>query len=560
MKGQKISLYAILGGVLVIGTVLGMQIQSAMSEDNTLQQLQKLEEAYSKITKNYVEDVDTSDLVDDAIEGMLGGLDPHSVYIDATQMRRVRENFNASFDGIGISYEWTEGAEDLDTLTVLQPLPGGPSEEVGLMAGDRIIEVDGSTTLGWEQKDVNENLKGPRGTQVDIVVKRPYYPGLLSFTITRDKIPLHTVEPAYMVDSQTGYIKLNRFAASTGDEVNQALRQLKGEGMQRLILDLRGNVGGYMDMAIRVSDEFLPAGDMIVYTKSRHARFNGEYRATSAGQFEKQPVIVLIDEYSASASEIVAGALQDHDRGLIVGLRSFGKGLVQRQFPLPDGSVLQMTTSRYYTPSGRLIQTPYENGETDDYYAQHRDRVGNNDLSVVDMQRFVEEVPDSLKYETTGGRTVFGGGGIMPDFVIPSDTTGALLRVVIARSLDMNYVRSYIERTPELREEWGDRPWDFINEYEVTDEFVDGFFDYAREEESRLQIAADATFETDDDLYTLSTAQVEAGDVSLRTRLKASMARRLFGIGYWHPVIRDIDDTFQEAMGLWPEAKDLAVN
>lgn len=550
--------FFLLGSVLVLGTVLGMQIQSVISEDNSYQQLRKLEDAYSTITRQYVEDVDSSQLTQDAIEGMLAGLDPHSVYIDVSEMKRVQEGFNASFEGIGISYEWTEGAEGNDTLTVLVPLVDGPSESVGLQPGDRIVKVDGTNAVGWTREDVDKNLKGPKGSKVDIVIKRPRYPKLLPFTIIRDKIPIKTVDAVYMVDDQTGYIKLNRFARTTHEEVREGLEDLLGQGMKRLIFDLRGNSGGYMEMAIRVADEFLTNEKMVVYTKSRHTRFNGEYRATYDGVFEEQPIILLVDEYSASASEIVAGALQDHDRALIVGRRTFGKGLVQRQFPLTDGSVLQMTTSRYYTPSGRLIQAPYEKGNKEAYYKRHMERMGTNDLAVIDMQAYVEQMPDSLRYTTSNGRIVFGGGGVTPDYVIAPDTSNLVLQAVIRGGWDNGFVRQWFDAHPEFREQWKPEQAAFNGQYEVPDAMLKDFWAYAQGEEEALKIvAADADHTA---TLTFTEDEVAAEQEAIATRIKAYMARRIWGVEGWHPVIRDIDQTFIEAMHLWGPAGDLAAN
>ena len=372
MRSKKIITW---GGVLLaVGLLLGMQIGTAISGDDNYESLRKLEKAFTVITDRYVEDVDSSELTESAIQGMLRDLDPHSVYIDAEQMRKVNEDFNASFDGIGIQYEFIEGPEGLDTVTVLNPLPGGPSDEAGLLSGDRIVAVDDSSAVGFSQQDVARTLKGPRGTKVDVTVKRPGYAELLEFTITRDEIPLWTIDASYMIDARTGYIRLDRFARTTYGEFMEAMRELKGQGMERLVLDLRDNAGGFMDMAIRISDEFLDEDEVIVSARSRHTEYNQESRATDGGSFEGGGVIVLVNEHSASASEIVAGALQDHDRALVVGRRTFGKGLVQKQFALRDGSVLRMTISRFYTPSGRLIQTPYEDGSREGYYETKRER------------------------------------------------------------------------------------------------------------------------------------------------------------------------------------------
>jgi carboxyl-terminal processing protease len=557
----------VLIGVLIMGTVLGMQIQSVVYADNTLQQLKKLEEAFSVITKKYVDDVDSSELATHAIEGMLEGLDPHSVYIDAERMKAVRENFSGSFEGIGISYEWTEGESGKDTVTVIVPLSGGPSEEVGIMAGDRIVRVDGRDAVGFTREDVDENLKGPKGTKVVVTVRRPRYPNLLDFTITRDKIPIYTVDASHMIDETTGYIRLNRFARTTHQEVLEALVELNKQGMERLIFDLRGNSGGYMEMAIKVADEFLPSDRTVVETRSRHTEFNGDYKSTTRGVFEQNPVIVLVDENSASASEIVAGALQDHDRALVVGRRTFGKGLVQRQYPLSDGSVLQMTTSKYYTPSGRLIQTPYENGDREAYYERHYSRFETG--AVVDAEKFMDEAPDSLRFKTTGGRTVYGGGGILPDVIVARESPD-LTQAVIGGMFDNRFVRSWLNDHPEIREDWTERESAFMDSFEVSDAMMDEFLEFASEDirivpddqVEPLEAAQDKAVEEEEGersrvLYFGESELAEHQHV-IRTRIKAYIARRLWGVSAWYPVIQDIDVMIQESMQLWDTASDLA--
>ena len=549
---------------VVLGVAIGMQARDVVSSDSGADNLRKIEEAFNFIGRNYVERVDSARLSEDAIEGMLKGLDPHSIYIDASDMRRVRENFEASFEGIGIYYEFLEGPDDRDTLAVLMPIAGGPSEEAGLLAGDRIVTVDDTTAVGWETPEVEKYLKGPKGTQVEVEVRRRGFERPLTFTITRDKIPLHTVIASHMIDDVTGYIKLQRFARTSYDEFMTALRSLEAQGMERLVFDLRDNAGGLMEMAIRISDEFLPDGDLVVYTQSRRADFNREYRARAGGAFEDRPVIVLVNENSASASEIVAGALQDHDRALVVGRRTFGKGLVQQQFQLTDGSVLQMTISRYYTPSGRLIQTPYERGETDeDYYASKVDLVEHDRelLSGADgavmASAVVERVPDSLLFKTDAGRTVYGGGGILPDYLVPVDTVSAALRTVIARSLDSEFARTYIDGNAALRDEWGGRETEFVRSYQVDAEVFSAFEDYARSREVEIVSRAPENDEERDGL--LVRSELDAARPLVEARIKAYLARRLFGIEAFYPVVQTIDPTFMEAMELWPQASDLAV-
>src|SRR5690606_24889202 len=440
----------------------------ASGPDDRLNQ-NKIAEAFTRPTQGYVERVDSAQLAESAIEGMLAALDPHSIYISAAEMRDVRESFNASFEGIGIYYELLEGPEGRDTLAVLMPIAGGPSEEAGLQPGDRIVQIDDTTAIGFTTELVQRYLKGPAGTDVTVTVVRPGYADTLSFRITRDRIPLETVIAAYMLDDVTGYIKLQRFARTSHAEVLDALRTLRGQGMERLVFDLRGNAGGLLEQAWQISDEFLSAGEMVVYTNSRHPSNNREFRATSGGAFEQDPVILLVDENSASASEIVAGALQDHDRALVVGRRTFGKGLVQQQFPLSDGSVLQMTVSRYYTPAGRLIQTPYVRGHSDDEYFEAkqslRDLMEGNlpESGLLDVTQFADEVPDSLKFRTDGGRVVFGGGGILPDYLVRLDSLSPALQTVIGRNLDNEFARHRIEQLGEsFRQRWGDVPAAFI--------------------------------------------------------------------------------------------------
>jgi len=550
--------------VLFLGIFLGMQVRDGVTAEPALENLNKVQEAFQFISRNYVERVDSAQLAEDAILGMLKGLDPHSIYISAEDMQRVRENFEASFEGVGIYYEFLPGPEGRDTLAVLMPIEGGPSEEAGLMPGDRIIQVQDSSAIGWSTADVEKYLKGPKGSTVDVQVRRYGHERPLRFTITRDQIPLHTVTAAHMVDETTGYIKLSRFARTSYDEFMRAMRSLEAQGMERLVFDLRDNAGGLMEMAVRITDEFLPAGDLIVYTQSRRGNYNQEYRARSGGSFEGKPLIVLVNENSASASEIVAGALQDHDRALVVGRRTFGKGLVQQQFPISDGSVLQMTISQYYTPAGRLIQTPYKRGADEaSYYAakvdllrQDFDRLAQ-ERGAVPASQMVVDLPDSLTFRTDGGRIVYGGGGILPDWLIAADTASAALRTVIARNLDNEFARQYLDGAGQrLREQWNGRQQDFLANYRVEAATFNNFLAFA---ESRGVSVVDVRpEETEDDF--LVRAQVQEARPEIEARLKAFIARRLYGIEAWYPVVQTIDRTFQEAVMLWPEAQSLAAN
>ncbi len=560
-RGLPLALFA---AVLVLGFLLGLQVRDGVSADSSTENMRKVQEAFQFIQRNYVERVDSAQLAEDAILGMLEGLDPHSIYISSEDMRRVRENFEASFEGVGIYYEFLPGPDGRDTLAVLMPIEGGPSEEAGLMPGDRIVTVNDSSAIGWTTPDVERYLKGPKGTEVYVQVERRGYDRPLSFTIVRDQIPLHTVTAAHMVDEQTGYIKLSRFARTSYDEFMRSMRDLQAQGMQRLVFDLRDNAGGLMEMAIRIADEFLPTGDMIVYTQSRRGNYNQEYRARSGGSFESQPVIVLVNENSASASEIVAGALQDHDRALVVGRRTFGKGLVQQQFPLSDGAVLQMTISRYYTPAGRVIQTPYARG-TDEasYYAAKVDLLRRDferlaeQRGVVPASEMVVDVPDSLRFQTDGGRVVYGGGGILPDWLVPADTARQALRTVIGRNLDNEFSRVYLDNGGQrLRAEWEGRQSDFVQHYQVDESTFQEFLRFAQTRDVDLVDQAPE----DDERFYLVRSQVQAERAEIEARLKAFLARRLFGIEAWYQVVQGIDRTFQEAVGLWSEADALAVS
>ncbi len=532
--------------VLVAGVLLGMQLESALSDD-TRAALKKLEHAFLVINERYVEDVDSGALAEHALEGMLEELDPHSVYIDAETMRRVEEDFSGGFEGIGISFEFIEGEQGQDTLIVLSVIPEGPSEKVGLHSGDRIIEVDGESTIGFETADVQRTLKGPRGTSVDIVVVRPGYSDPIEFTIIRDRIPLYAVDVAYMIDEETGFIKINRFSGTTHREFREAVSHLKSEGMQRLMLDLRGNSGGYMEMAVQLSDEFLPEDALIVSQKGRIRDANHSFFGTTAGLLEDESIIVLVNEASASASEIVAGALQDHDRGLVVGRRTFGKGLVQQQHTLPDGSAMRVTIARYYTPSGRLIQTPYIGGDREGYLSMKREIFDNTAL--LSAEEILESVPDSLIYETVGGREVMGGGGILPDFIVEIDSVSLFLREILSLDIANSYARMWYDRENEaLTTRWENQRDDFIESFEIPEAEYEGFLDYARVRGIKIGTGEDA----------FDMAEVEEDRSYLEARIKARLAVRLFDLEAFYPIMHPEDRTLQEALKLWPEAKSIA--
>lgn len=408
--------------VLIIGIFIGIRL-NRNSQQNQLLQLfsneknngNKLDELLDYVIREYVDTLYRDSLTDKTIETLLSNLDPHSAYIPAASLQSANEPLNGNFEGIGIEFNLLR-----DTIYVVTAIPGGPSEKAGIKSGDKIIFVDGKKVAGVKITNelVFKNLKGNGGTVVNIGVLRFGTSSIEYFKITRGKIPIYSVDASYMMDSITGYIKISRFASTTFQEFDHALSKLEKIGMQQLVLDLRGNPGGYLDAAIDISDEFLPRGKMIVYTQGKN-RPRQNSIASDKGRFEKQKLAVLIDENSASASEIVAGAIQDNDRGIIIGRRSFGKGLVQEQSEFKDGSAIRLTIARYYTPSGRSIQKPYENGQLEDYYHDEMERYESGELVNADSVKMNKK----LKYTTPSGKVVYGGGGIMPDYFIPIDTT-----------------------------------------------------------------------------------------------------------------------------------------
>lgn len=411
-----IRLPIIIAITLVSGIFIGAKMFSNNTNGNDVNKsILKFRDIISYINNEYVDTVNTEQLTEEAINKMLEKLDPHSVYIPPKDLDKAKAQLQGSFDGIGIEFQILK-----DTLYVVAAISGGPSEAVGLQAGDKIVSVDGINIAGIKlsNDDVFKYLRGKKGTKVNVSIQRKNAGKILEFTIVRDKIPTFSVDVAYMIDKEIGYIKVNRFSETTYEEFKKSMTDLKAKGMKKLLLDLRGNPGGYMDRATNMVDEMLEGNKMIVFTKAKNPRYSYETRAGMPGMFEKGPIIVLIDEGSASASEIVSGALQDNDRALIVGRRSFGKGLVQMPIDLGDKSELRLTISRYYTPSGRSIQKPYTKGE-DDYEMDLYNRYKHGEFFSADSIKFDEK----NKYKTARGRIVYGGGGIMPDVFIPRDTS-----------------------------------------------------------------------------------------------------------------------------------------
>lgn len=546
MRMRRKALHLLGGiGLVVAGVLLGIVLApemrgTAMPEDEPDAALATLSKAYEAIATHYVEPVRSTRLAEGAIDGMVEVLDPHSVFLDAGQMTAVRESFNASFEGVGITYEFIDGPDGQDTLAVQAVLPDGPSARAGLQSGDRILAVDDQRAIGFSHEQVQSTVKGPSGTTVQLTVRRPGVSDPMRIRVERGQIPLRTIDAAFMADPETGtgYIRLNRFAQTTHREFREALKRLDRKGLQRLVLDLRGNQGGLMEMAVRLSDEFLAKGQLIVSARSRHEQFSESNYATSDGAFEHRPVTVLVNEQSASASEIVAGALQDHDRALIVGERTYGKGLVQKQFPLGDGSALRVTISRFYTPSGRLIQTPYRGGRTAYYDLKRKQHEQDRRLS---RQDILDQAPDSLIYRTDAGRTVIGGGGIIPDVIIPSDTArGSFRRTLMQRGWANIVARRWLDIHPEMRDRWTNEER-FLEQFEVSDRLIGAFADHVVEARSLVQ-----------------RAEVLAHRRVAGSLLKAHLARRLFGPQAWYPAYVSIDPVFRQAQQLWESSTELA--
>ncbi|MBR0046906.1 MAG: S41 family peptidase [Bacteroidaceae bacterium] len=402
-------------------------------------QIRKMVFAQGTISQLYVDEVDIEKITEEAIRGMLKELDPHSTYTPAKEVQALNEPLTGSFEGIGVQFNMNE-----DTLVVIQPVSGGPSEKVGILAGDMIVSVNDTAIAGvkMSKEDIMKRLRGPKGTKVNLGIIRRGVKGIQKFTVTRDKIPVYTIDAAYMVDPTTGYVRISSFGATTNAEFIKAVSRLFAEGMKDLIIDLQGNGGGYLQAAVDLSNEFLDNGEMIVYTEGRKVGRH-EYHAEK-GKMNIHKVVILVDGYTASAAEILSGALQDNDRGIIVGRRTFAKGLVQRPIDLPDGSLIRLTVAHYYSPVGRCFQKPYVKGDRKSYDMDMLDRLNSGELISADSIHF----PDSLKYTTVGGRTVYGGGGIMPDVYVPLDTTRytRLHRELAAKSCINTAVLTWMDR------------------------------------------------------------------------------------------------------------------
>jgi carboxyl-terminal processing protease len=530
-SSYQISLPLILCIGLAAGVLIGASITNKSGSGDIGNDVQKMREVLSLIKNEYVDETQTDVLVEDAIEHMLRELDPHSSYLSAKDQVAANEDLRGNFEGIGIEFNIFH-----DTLTVVAALSGGPSESVGIRAGDKIVKVNETNIagIGLSNRDVQKHLKGPKGTEVKIEIIRKNVKEPINFTIIRDKIPQFSVDASYMINSDIGYIKVNRFSQTTFSEVKEALSKLKKSGMTKLILDLQGNPGGYMDQAVGIADEFLKKGEKIVFTKGHETKYNEESFATDRGDFEQGDLIILVNESSASASEIVAGALQDNDRALIVGRRSYGKGLVQRPFSLDDGAEIRLTISRYYTPSGRSIQKPYNNLE--EYENDMSKRYKKGEFFSADSIHF----NDSLKYETLNGRSVYGGGGIMPDYFVPLDTTSSskYFNQLYNANILREYAFTYAEQNITQLEEKGYSS--YLEKFEVNDTMLS-------------QIVAMGVNEK---------INPRPNDLAKNKRLfqlylKAEIARTVWDNQSFYPIINETNEVLQQAIKLFDRIPEL---
>jgi carboxyl-terminal processing protease len=527
MNKNKWTVYLplIMAAVLLAGLLIGIQLGRngavfpflGSSKDN------KLNGVIRYVEDNYVDTVSRQVLTDKAISGMLQGLDPHSVYILPSEFHDYTDPLIGSFEGIGVRFQL-----ERDTITVINTISGGPSEKIGIRAGDRIVRIDGKNVAGIRitNADVLKMLKGKKGSRVNVSIFRRGVGSLLDFTITRDVIPTYSVDIAYMATPAIGYIRLNNFSETTAGEVEKALLDLKSGGMTKLIIDLRGNGGGYLKAAILVADQLLPEGKLIVYTEGAHHRKDVFY-AESGGLFEKGDVVILIDEWSASASEILAGAIQDNDRGTILGRRSFGKGLVQEQMNMKDGSAIRLTVARYYTPTGRCIQKPYTGG-TDAYYLEYYHRVQNGDNEVPDTSK----IPDSLKFKTPKGKIVYGGGGILPDILVPAEKDSALL--YYSRAVNKGVIYQFaFDYTDRYRKELSRfrTPDEFGKNFRVTDDIYAGFIDAAGKQGIKRE-----------------GKDLALSDARIRTLIKAYIGRNILDNPGFYPFLNTIDPDFLKAL------------
>lgn len=512
-------------GIVAIAIAVGVTFTASAQRTINSEAKLKFDDVLELVNNRYVDTVDQDRLIEDAIRGMMKDLDPHSEYYTADEYRKMNEPLKGNFEGIGIQFNIIK-----DTITVVSPISGGPSEKLGIRSGDKIVKIEGENvaSTGITNRDVVDQLRGDKGTEVTVTIYRKSG-GKKSFdvTIVRDEIPIFSVDASYMLTPDIGYIKVNRFAETTMDEFHEGMAKLEKQKMKHLVLDLRGNSGGYLKTAIHLADEFLDDKNLIVYTEGVTSP-KREYFSTNKGTFEEGKLVVLIDEGSASASEIVSGAVQDWDRALVVGRRSFGKGLVQGPFKLRDNSVLKLTTARYYTPTGRCIQRPYDEG-IDEYRKEGKRRMEHGELFSIDSISF----PDSLKFYTPRKRTVYGGGGIMPDVFVPLDTSmrSDYFGDLITEGVLLQFTNEYIDANRAKVAERFSTFEEFDEQFQIDDAFLEEFVAYAETE----------GIERDEE-------GLKTSDALIRNQLKARIAQGFWKTEGYFRVINQMSDEVLKAI------------
>lgn len=519
----------ILGIAIAVGIFIGGKLNFTDNSDRlftTNSKKDKLNRLIDYIDYEYVDEVNTDSIVDVTVNGILNNLDPHSTYIPKEDLEHITENMKGDFVGIGINFYNYK-----DTIAVIKPTEGGPSEEVGILPGDRILLADGDTIYGSKITNdfITSKLKGKKNTNVKLTVYRKSEDSILDVTIKRKDIPIKSIDASYMINDELGYIKINRFAESTYKEFMSGLKELKAQGLQKLVLDLRDNPGGFLGIAEQIADEFLKDDKLILFTRDKKGREEHTY-ATSKGQFEDGEIYVLINENSASASEVIAGALQDNDKGIIIGRRSYGKGLVQREMALGDGSAVRLTVSRYYTPTGRSIQKPYTNGDNQAYYNDYYKRLRTGELSNAEKIK----VDDSLKFTTPNGKVVYGGGGIIPDVFVPVDTKFKNETITYLRR--RGYFGLFVfEHLDEHRKQFSPySKYEFINNFEVDENLANKFYNYINLREG-------------------TNINFKAYANEIKALLKSTLAKQLFDDNAFEETLNTLDTMVNEALFLSEE-------
>lgn len=518
----------------MLGVFLGSRFLSSTSGRSIFsfgtQRYDKLNDVLNFIVNDYVDSVNKSNLIEKSISGLLQNLDPHSQYISAAEFNEVNDPLLGNFDGIGVQFRMIR-----DSITVINTVKGGPSEKEGILGGDRIVLIDGKNVAGIKISDeeVMKKLKGKRGTKVKVGIFRKGKKNLLSYTITRDVIPTYSVDIAFMYNNNVGYIRLSKFSATTYDEVVSAIKELEKQGMKKLVFDLRGNGGGYLDAAISICDEFLPEKKMIVYTEGYH-RPRKDVFSEGGGLFEDKSLIVLIDEFSASASEIVAGAIQDNDRGTIIGRRSFGKGLVQEQIQLADGSAIRLTVARYHTPTGRCIQKPYSS-DFEEYYNEFYQRLISENADIADSLNFA----DTIKYLTPGGKVVYGGGGIMPDIYVPYklEFVSDYHKKILNKGLIYQFAFEYADNNREMLRAFGSAA-SFNKSFNVSTSLFTSFVEYA----AKNDVKPDAE-------------GIRLAENNIKAQLKGAIGRNIYDDDAYYPSVLSVDATFGKALEVLAKQK-----